>query len=147
MFFGGLLLSFIVNLALFIAAGVYVNGIDDAIDADWPDINATLNTFGKDNYITKQEFVADAKSGLRFIVATGAILSVCQQLVGYCNILLKLFLDIVQSYLLIGMLSSAYIFTRRNDILSQAEKILQTHANDYLDSVCFFEYSCIQALI
>lgn len=115
MFAGSLLLTFLLNIAVFIGAGLYVSSIESSLtDEHWKEINATMYQGGQEDLImTRAEFIETAKSGFRFLAMLGITSSF---------------------YLLVGVVSSAFVGTRSDTVAGHAQQLIDKHMKEYLDN-------------
>eukprot|EP01043_Picozoa_sp_COSAG02_P014375 COSAG02_NODE_591_length_19862_cov_8.047918_24_plen_696_part_00 len=114
-FAASLLLTFLLNIAVFIGAGLYVSSIESSLtDQHWKEINATMYQGGQQELImTREEFIETAKSGFRFLAMMGITSSF---------------------YLLVGVVSSAFVATRSDAVAGHAQQLIDKHQKEYLDA-------------
>lgn len=125
-------LLLLMNLFVFVAAGLWASNIHANVADDWSDINSTMVSYcdaqaarraaeqldPKPCVLTQDEFAAEVLASFQLAMAVGIVSS---------------------AYMFCGLTSAIYMVTQSEDTLSHADALVQKHAKEYLGALAASE--------
>ena len=117
-----LLLIMLTNLLVFVLAGIWASDIQANVQDAWSHINETMTAFCKDVvlepgekcHLTPDEFVSDVQASFQLLMSVGVSTSL---------------------YMITGFVASVYVSFQDDDALLEGERLVQKHAQEYLDKL------------
>lgn len=117
-----LLLIMLTNLLVFVLAGIWASDIQANVQDAWSHINETMTAYCKDVvlepgekcHLTPDEFVSDVQASFQLLMSVGVSTSL---------------------YMITGFVASVYVSFQDDDALLEGERLVQKHAQEYLDKL------------